>query len=104
MDTYKELDSDFNKKYRKEIEGIARYNNVDLSVAKEMFKTNLHFNDGLYKGGGVAENWGEMLIDYKKLQQDNIEKVRDRVTTNSLGQKVSTNDLISPPAEEKKTE
>ena len=85
--TYKELDKEFENKYKKEIEGISRYNNVDLGVAKEMFKTNLRYEDGLYGGGGVAENWGEMLTDFKKLNENlwTTSKERETSTNTSRG-------------------
>lgn len=87
MATYKELDKEFEKKYSKEIAGISKYNDVDLSVAKEMFKTNLDQERGIYGGGGKAENWGEMLSDYKELKETAMTSTKNRITTNSKGQK-----------------
>lgn len=101
MATYKDKDKEFSTKYKKEIEGISKYNNVDLSVAKSMFQTNLDQQRGIYSGGGVAENWGEMVEDYKNLKDLATKESKDRVTTNSKGQKVNvtTGEVI----EEKKT-
>ena len=83
MATYKELDKEFEKKYSKEIAGISKYNDVDLGVAKEMFKTNLDQERGIYGGGGVAENWGEMLTDYKKIKESALTSTKERNTSSS---------------------
>lgn len=83
MATYKELDKAFEKKYSKEIAGISKYNDVDLGVAKEMFKTNLDQERGIYGGGGVAENWGEMLTDYKKIKETALTSTKERNTSTS---------------------
>lgn len=66
MSAYKEQQAELERKYRKEIEGISRYNNVDYGVAFEMLRTNATLG-GQYKGGGVAENWGEIQKDFKDL-------------------------------------
>lgn len=102
MATFKDKDKEFMTKYKKEIEGISKYNNVDLSVAKEMFKTNLDQERGIYGGGGKAENWGEMLTDYKDLKEMALTSTKNRTTTNSKGQTVSTDSW--EVIEEKKTE
>lgn len=102
MATYKDKDKEFATKYKKEIEGISKYNNVDLSVAKEMFKTNLDQERGIYGGGGVAENFSEMVSDYRKLKEVATSSSKNRTTTNSKGQTVSTDSW--EVIEEKKTE
>jgi len=103
--TFRTDNKEFEKKYSKEIEGIARYNKVDLSTASAMFKTNLDQNRGVYSGGGKAENWEEMREDYKKLKEKATEETKDRVVRNSKGQKVkaSTGEVIkeeTPKAQE----
>jgi hypothetical protein len=114
MTTFRTDNKEFEKKYSKEIEGIARYNKVDLSTASAMFKTNLDQNRGIYSGGGVAENWDEMREDYKKLKEKATKETKDRVVRNSKGQEVkaSTGEPVNrepapevqepAPAEEKK--
>lgn len=64
--TFKDTRSELQKKYRKEIIGISNYNNVDMGVAFEMLSTNAT-RGGQYKGGGVAENWGEIQTDFNTL-------------------------------------
>lgn len=68
--SYTRSRSDFNTKYDDIIKSLATYNNVDMSVAEEMLKTNLDQNKGIYAGGGVipTEKWNEMLNDYKTLK------------------------------------
>jgi hypothetical protein len=106
MTTFRTDNKEFEKKYSKEIEGIARYNKVDLSTASAMFKTNLDQNRGIYSGGGVAENWDEMREDYKKLKEKATKETKDRVVRNSKGQEVKREpapEVQEPaPAEEKK--
>lgn len=46
--------SSWEEKYAKNIEGLAKYNNVDLGVASDMLKSNLS-GTGQYKGGGVLD-------------------------------------------------
>lgn len=68
---FRKANEKFNEKYKDVIAKIAEENKVDLSVASDMFKTNLHFNKTLYKGGGVVESkeWKEMRKDYQALHQ-----------------------------------
>ncbi len=104
MATFKEKDKEFSAKYKKEIEGISKYNDVDLSVAKEMFKTNLDQERGIYGGGGVAENFSEMVSDYRELKEVATSSSKNRTTTNSKGQTVSLDSWEVVEVEEKKTE
>lgn len=95
MATYNQADKEFADKYKKEIEGIARYNNVDMSVAKSMFQTNLKNDSGVYKGGGVAENWGEMKKDYENLVTNAKESIKGKTTINAYGQEIEQESLAS---------
>ncbi len=88
-------DKEFEDKYRKEIEGISKYNNVDLSVAKNMFATNLKSESGIYGGGGVAENWSEMITDYNKLQNNYDTKGRNTSTSTSNNSSINNMQYVS---------
>lgn len=95
MSDFSISDKEFTTKYKKEIEGISKYNNVDLSVAKSMFQANLKNQNGTYKGGGVAENWGEMTKDYNNLVEDAKESIKGKTTRNASGETVNQEDLIT---------
>lgn len=92
---FKETKKDLEKKYRKEIEGIAGRNNVDMGVAFDMLSTNA-LHGGKYEGGGVPADWKGLQDDFKKLQSSAITsstKNKDRTTTNSRGEEVFVSDL-----------
>lgn len=74
---FRKANEEFNEKYKDVIANIAKGNGVDLSTASDMFKTNLHFDKTLYKGGGSvnSETWKEMKKDYKELHQLAIDSV-----------------------------
>lgn len=100
-DPYRKANNDFNTKYSDQIKSIADYNNVDLSVGREMFTSNLE--GGLqgvqfdpYKGGGVATNWDEMVNDWSNLKNAAIASTnqKGRTVTNSYGREVNTSDLL----------
>ena len=99
--SYKVTDKEFSEKYKKEIEGISKYNNVDMSVAKSMFQTNLKNDSGIYKGGGVAENWGEMKKDYENLVTNAKESIKGKTTRNSNGEEVEQESLASGEVKKK---
>lgn len=96
---YQNADKEFNEKYKKQIEGIAKYNNVDLSVGAEMFKTNLANNNGNYKGGGntASGQWEQMQNDYNDLKDKAYEDIKIRkTTTDASGNKVDLETLVAP--------
>ena len=101
MATYKQADKEFTEKYKAQIEGISKYNNVDMSVAKSMFQANLKNNDGTYKGGGVATNFDEMRKDYDKLVISAKDSIVGKTTTNARGETVSQEDLANGEVKKK---
>lgn len=102
---YKSASNDFDTKYANEIRGIADYNNVDLSVGKEMFTANLNNAlmgidnpNGAYKGGGVVDSdrWNEMVNDWSNLKNEATKSASSKTTRDSYGREVSGSDLIDP--------
>lgn len=102
--SYTKTLSDFNYKYKPIIEAISKANNnVDWSVAEEMFKTNLQ--QGLegkaapYAGGGVipSDQWKQMLDDYTILKNAATQSANNpnAVTRDSYGREVRTKDVLS---------
>ena len=94
---FENLNSEFNNKYNQQIQAIARYNGVDMSTATAMFTSNLDNNNGNYKGGGVANNWDEMVSDYKNLKQSATKDTLSRDFYDVNGNKMSGADLLSRP-------
>lgn len=96
---YQNANKEFEEKYKTQIQGIAKYNNVDMLVAGEMFKTNLANNNGTYKGGGntASGQWEQMQNDYNDLKDKAYEDIKTRKTTTDIsGQKVDLETLIAP--------
>lgn len=100
---YKETKKDLEKKYRKEIEGIANKNKVDVGVAFEMLSTNALYG-GKYEGGGVPKDWNGLQNDFKKLTETakaSVAKDKDRTVTNSRGEDVYVSDLANGEVKKK---
>ena len=81
--TYATSNKEFKEKYNSQIVGIALKNNVDMSVATEMFKTNLdNSNTGVlnssneYKGAGTITS--NQKDDWKDLKNVATKETNDR--------------------------
>lgn len=65
---FKQKQNELKEKYKKEIEGISKHNNVDLKVAFIMLTQNPNrINDGLPAYEGAEINYDELRKDLAEL-------------------------------------
>lgn len=87
MSDYNLTSKEFKEKYNSQIVGIALKNNVDMSVATNMFQANLNNSNmgtlnasNNYQGGGVVQSneWETMKSDYKNLKEVATKETKDK--------------------------
>ncbi len=87
--------TDFFERNKKRIESIARHNNVDLGVARDMLESNIRGNSN-YKGGGTAD-MNNMKKAYRKALE-NDKQIKERRRNRGSSEYVSRrNDIEDNP-------